>query len=261
MLLTVLLVCLSSLATSVLYWLCPALSLWWRLPVWLGCYVAIALVYILAVVAAFLLLPQRDPSPRTQHVTHRFIEWTLAWVLLMLGYTVTVEGKERLPRRPYLLVGNHRSAFDPLCTAAALTDENVVFVAKPGVFKIPVIGSILRRLCFLPIDRENARNAVTTIKQAAHLIADIGLSVGIYPEGTRSKTGELLPFHAGSFKIASLAACPVAVVTVRYEKRPLWGKRVRLHVADVMDADYVAANNTAAMADRARDAIAADLEA
>lgn len=244
---------------TLIYCLCPSLSFWWRLPVWLGCYAAIGLLYIITVVTVFFLLPKREHSHRTQYVIHRFIEWTLSWVLLHIGYSIKTEGTERLPRRPHLLVCNHRSAFDPLCTLAALTDCNMVFVAKPGVFRIPVIGSILHRLGFMPIDRENARNAVATIKQAAHLIADVGLSVGIYPEGTRSKDGSLLPFHAGSFKIASLVKCPVTVVSIRYEKRFLWGKRVHLHVVDVMDPDYVAANNTAAMADRARVAITADL--
>ena len=127
--------------------------------------------------------------------------------------------------------------------------------------KIPVIGSVLERLCFLAIDRENARNAVTTIKRSAELIKDVGLSVGIYPEGTRSKDGNLLPFHAGSFKIAKLAGCPVAVVTIRYEKSGLlpWNKRVYLQVVDVMDEAFVAENNTAAMSERAEAAIREDL--
>ena len=260
MLLMILFACWSCFATSLLYTVCPSISFWWRLPIWVGFYLAVGLLYILIVIGSFLLLPKHDPSPRTQHITHRIIEWTLTWVLLLIGYSVKVEGKEKLPNRPYLLVGNHRSAFDPLCTAAALTDHNVVFVAKPGVFKIPVIGTIMRRLCFLPIDRENARNAVTTIKRAAELIRDVGLSVGIYPEGTRSKDGSLLPFHAGSFKIAKLADCPIVVATIRYEKAFLWFKRVHLHIVDVINENYVAENNTATLSERAEKAIREDLK-
>ena len=185
---------------------------------------------------------------------------TLRWVLVMLGIRVNVSGADKLPDTPYLLVGNHRSAFDPITTIAAL-ESHVVFVAKPAVLNIPIIGSILKRFCFLAIDRENPRNAVTTIKRSAELIKDVNLCVGIYPEGTRSKDGNLLPFHAGSFKIAKLAGCPVAVVTVRYEKGGLlpWNKRVHLNVVDEMDAAYVAESNTAAMTERAEAVIREDL--
>ena len=234
---------------------------WWILPVWIGFYVATSLLYLLLVIGGLLLfLPKGNPSPRAQRITHCIVKPTLRWVLLMLGVQTKVAGADKLPTTPYLLVGNHRSAFDPL-SAMPVIPSPIAFVAKPGVMKLPVIGKLMERLCFMPIDRENARNAVTTIKRAAELIKDVGLCVGIYPEGTRSKDGTLLPFHAGSFKIAKMAACPVAVMSVRYEKRGLlpWNKRVELHVVDVMDTDYVAQNNTAAMTERAEKALREDL--
>lgn len=261
MILTVLFASLSGLAMTILFALCPTLSFWWRLPIWLGFYVAVALVYLLVVVLGlYFFLPEGDPSPRRRHFTQRIVKLTLQWVLVMLGIQVKIEGANELPDTPYLLVGNHRSAFDPITSLAAFPDD-MVFVAKPSVLKIPIIGSILERLCFLAIDRENARNAVATIKRSAELIKDVGLCVGIYPEGTRSKDGNLLPFHAGSFKIAKLANCPVAVATIRYEKRGLlpWNKLVHLHVVDVMDATYVAESNTAAMAERTEKELREDL--
>lgn len=261
MLLTILFFCLGMSFTSLLYALDPTLSFWWRLPIFLGFYAAVALVYVLVVVfGLYFFLPKGDPSPECRHFTHGVMKLTLQWVLVMLGIRVTVSGADKLPDVPYLFVSNHRSAFDPLASIAAIS-SHIVFVAKPSVLKIPVIGSILQRLCFLAIDRDNARNAVATIKRSAELIKDAGLCVGIYPEGTRSKDGNLLPFHAGSFKIAKLAGCPVAVVSVRYEKRGLfpWNKHVLLHVADVMDTDYVAASNTATMTEQAEQVLREDL--
>lgn len=261
MILTLLFASLSGLAMTVLFALCPTLSFWWRLPIWLSLYVAIALLYILVVVfGLYFFLPKDDPSPKRRHFTHTIMKWTLQWALVMLGIRVKVTGADKLPDTPYLFVCNHRSAFDPIATIAALK-SHIIFVAKPSVLNIPVIGSILERLCFLAIDRENTRNAVTTIKRSGELIKDVGLSVGIYPEGTRSRDGSLLPFHAGSFKIAKLASCPVAVATVRYEKRGLlpWNKRVYLRIADVMDTGYVAESNTAQMTERAATVIGKDL--
>lgn len=236
-------------------------SLWWILPIWLGYYVTTALTcIILLILALYVFLPKGNPSPRLRRFTQALVKLVLSWVLVMLGIRTTVKDADKLPATPYLLVGNHRSAFDPLCSLVGFSSE-MIFVAKPSVLKIPVLGSVLERMCFLAIDRENARNAVTTIKRSAELIKDVGLCVGIYPEGTRSKDGNLLPLHAGSFKIAKLANCPVAVVTVRYEKCGLlpWNKRAYLHVADVMDADFVAESNTAAMAQRTEQVLREDL--
>lgn len=234
---------------------------WWILPVWVGFYLVTVLTYVLLVVGGlYLFLPQGNPSPRLQRFTHWLIKYTLRWVLVALGIRVDIQDADKLPDKPYLLVGNHRSAFDPI-TALTATESRLVFIAKPGVLKIPIIGSILERLCFLAIDRENARNAVTTIKRSAELIKDVGLCVGIYPEGTRSKDGNLLPFHAGSFKIAKLAECPVAVVSVLYEKGGLlpWNKRVHLRIVDVMDEAFVAESNTTAMAERCESALRENL--
>lgn len=236
------------------------LSPWWILPVWLGYYVAVALTCIvLLILALYVFLPKGNPSPRLRRFTHHIIKSVLSWVLVMVGTRVKVTGAYKLPTTPYLLVGNHRSAFDPLCSLVFFPDD-MVFVAKPGVLKIPVLGSILDRLCFMGIDRENARNAVTTIKRSAELIKEVGLCVGIYPEGTRSKDGNLLPLHAGSFKIAKLANCPVAVVSVRVKPRKhLPPSYVELRVIDVMDTAYVAASNTAAMAERTEQVLREDL--
>lgn len=250
MTLTMLFAGVSGIAMTLLFAFNPMMSLWWRLPVWLGIYIGLGILNILLVIGCVMLAPRSS---------HKWVQLTVHWVLLLLGYHVRLTGTEQLPATPFLLVCNHRSAFDPLCTIAVLARKQV-FVAKPGVFRIPVIGTLMRRLGFMPIDRENARNAVTTIKQAAARIREEGLCVGIYPEGTRSKTGELLPLHAGSFKIAAMAACPVVVAAIRYEKRGLWGKRVHLQIADVMDTDFVSANTTAAMADHAKTAISAAIQ-
>ena len=234
-------------------------SLWWILPLWLGYFLAVTLlVFILLLGGLYLFLPEGNPSPRLRRFGQFLIKLVMRWLLVMLGIRVKVSGADKLPDTSYLLVGNHRSAFDPIASLAAFSSE-LVFVAKPSVLKIPILGPVLGRLCFLAIDRDNARNAVTTIKRSAELIKDVGLSVGIYPEGTRSKGGSLLPFHAGSFKIAKMANCPVAVVSVRITKRGPLPSLVELRVVDVMDAAYVEESNTAAMVERAEQVLREDL--
>lgn len=259
MVLTLIFAAVASGSTALLW--SGGMAPWWLLPVWLGCFIATALLYVALLFGSlYLFLPKGNPSPRTRRVGQWCIKSLMRWLLVMLGVRVTVKGSDKLPDTPYLLVSNHRSAFDPITSLAAIQSP-LVFVAKPGVLKIPILGPLLERLCFQAIDRENARNAVTTIKRSAELIKDVGLCVGIYPEGTRSKDGILLPFHAGSFKIAKMANCPVAVVSVRYEKRGLlpWNKRTHLQVVDVMDEAFVADSNTATMSERAEKALREDL--
>ena len=239
---------------------CPVCSWWWLLPLFVLGYVAAVLAYIIPLFIWLALLPQGDPSPRLRRIVHVFVRLTVSWVTRLLGYRIRLTGTEKLPDCPFLWVGNHRSAFDPICSVAAMP-RDLVFVAKPGVLKIPVIGYLMKKVGFMAIDRDNARNAVATIKQAAHMVAEVRLSVGIYPEGTRSKEEGMLPFHAGSFKIASIAKCPVVVASIRYQKLPLWGKKVDIRILDVMDTDYVATNTTANMADRAVEILSADLYA
>ena len=132
---------------------------------------------------------------------------------LLYGH-IHVDGMEKLPKDGrFLLVCNHRSNFDPILTWQVMKERNLAFVSKAENFRIPIFGRIIRRCCFMAIDRENPRNALLTIEKAAKLIASDEVSIGIYPEGTRSKECVLLPFHNGVFKIAQKASVPIVVAS------------------------------------------------
>ena len=101
----------------------------------------------------------------------------------------------------------------------------------------------------MAIDRENPRNAILTIQKAARLLQNGEVCVGVYPEGTRSKTGVLLPFHNGVFKIAQKAGVSVVVLhvsgTERIAKRtPFRATDVRIKVLDVITSQRVCGEKT-----------------
>lgn len=126
-----------------------------------------------------------------------------------------ITGKELLPTdRKILYVGNHVSNYDPIITWHAFPNAKLSFISKASNFKLPWFGRFIRRCCFMDIDRENPRNAIVTINRAAELLKNQEVSVGVYPEGTRSKSTELLPFHNGVFKIAQKANVDIAVVSL-----------------------------------------------
>ncbi len=242
---------LSVAATAFVCLSVSSLSLWLALPLFVGFMIGWGLLYLLLLWLYTRFLPRQAGGK-----DHPFSRWllvqTIAWVLPYLRMRIKTEGIEKLPDVPFLLVGNHLSAFDPMVTIVALKDRNMAFISKPENMAIPFVGRWLSSCSYLSIDRDHPRNAVKTIHSAARFITERGLIMGIYPEGTRSRTGELLPFRDGAFKIATVAQCPVAVLTVRYEKRPLWGKTAVLQVVGVMDEAYVTANRTAAISATAR---------
>lgn len=170
-----------------------------------------------------------------------------------------VTGLEKLPSdtRKFLIVGNHCSNFDPIVTWYALRKWRPAFLSKDSNFNIPVVGAMVRRCCFLAIDREDPRKAMQTIQKAAAILERGEVSVGVYPEGTRSKDGSLLPFHNGVFKIAQKANAPVAVIALRgtqlvHRNYPLHRTDIYLDVLDVIDAEEVAHSRTAVLGDRVR---------
>ena len=132
----------------------------------------------------------------------------------VLRIRVYTSGLEKIPKNQKLMfVGNHRSNFDPIIEWLVLKPWDIAFISKGENFKIPFFGRIIRKCCFMPIDRENPRKALRTINKASDLLQSGEVSIGVYPEGTRSKTGELLPFHDGVFTLPKrpahrLSLCP-----------------------------------------------------
>ena len=131
----------------------------------------------------------------------------LVW-LIAAGKT-TVIGKEKIPTdRPVLFVGNHRSMLDVVICLSVIPFP-VGFISKIELEKIPLLRMQMRDINCLFLDRKDDRKALKVILRAIELVKG-GQSMFIFPEGTRSKEeGKFLPFHAGSFKIATKRLRPL----------------------------------------------------
>lgn len=212
-----------------------------------------------------LTVPTDRPIEKQNRICRFGCVTVISFVNFYAGLRIRLTGVEKLPTgERFLLVSNHRSLFDPLIVMDKLWRYNVSFVSKPANLKIPFAGRVAYAAGFLSIDRENDRNALRTILTAADYLKRDLCSIGIYPEGTRSKTAELLPFHAGSLKIAQKAKVPVAVCAVQgTEKirsfRLFSGIPVELHVLEVIPAETVCAMKTTELCDYIRTTIQADL--
>ena len=211
----------------------------------LGGLLALLILYVLFLgVCALLVSP--DKTYEKNSPFYRFLlESATAVAIKLLRIRVHISGIEKIPKdEKVLFVCNHRSNYDPLITWCALNKWKIAFVSKPENFKVPFFGRIIRKCCFLPIDRENPRKAIVTINKAAKLLKKQEVSIGIYPEGTRSKNCRLLPFHNGVFKIAQKAEAPIVVLSItgteKISKRtPFQHTDVYLDVLEVFPSENI----------------------
>jgi len=216
----------------------------WGILIAIGYDLALDALYLLVLLLSSLCLGKREPdhdSPVCRLITVK----TIQWILVTLRIPVTLEGRELLPEEPVILVSNHRSDFDPMVAMAAMPDRRIAYVSKPSNLSIPIAGNYVRRCSFLPIDRENPRAALRTMCRAATILKERGLDIGIYPEGTRSRTGGLKPYKEGAFFTAKRAAAPIAVMvtegTERIAGRAIIHRNpVRLRIVGVIPREDVA---------------------
>ena len=148
------------------------------------------------------------------------------WVL---GIDVATAGLERLDAvSPYVFMLNHQSFLDGPLLVTVL-DRPVRVIVKRFVFRIPVLGLGMRFVGYVPLDKEGVGEGRKRITRAASLVREKGYSFLIFPEGTRSWGGDLLPFRRGGFFLALETGTPIVPVTVKgtYELMPRGQKFVR----------------------------------
>lgn len=135
-------------------------------------------------------------------------------VIKIAGVKETVLGIENVPKdEAVLYVINHRSIFDIVLTYAKVP-RPTGYIAKKEMNKFLTLSTWMMFLHCEFLDRGNLRQGMKVIKRSAKNIQD-GISMAIFPEGTRNKTNEdMLPFHKGSFKIAEMAKCKIVPVVL-----------------------------------------------
>ena len=135
-------------------------------------------------------------------------------LLFLSGVTVEVKGLENiLAGKPQIFASNHQGAFDILALQAFIPIQ-FRWVAKRSLFKIPIIGWSMSLAGYVSMDRERAGSAYRSIETAAEKVRN-GICVLIFPEGTRSATGELLPFKRGGFLLAIKSGAPVVPLSIQ----------------------------------------------
>lgn len=146
----------------------------------------------------------------------RIVQWAFKVVALLSGVRLTVIGEEHVPTdQAVLYIGNHRSFFDIVLTYARCPSLTG-YIAKKELLKVPLLSRWMKFLYCLFLDRSDIKAGLKMILTAIDYVKQ-GISIMIFPEGTRNKNAsecDLLPFHEGSFKIAAKTGCPIIPVCI-----------------------------------------------
>lgn len=129
------------------------------------------------------------------------------------GVRLTVEGVEYLPAQgPVVYMSNHQGNFDIPVLFAGLPIQ-FRWLAKAELFRIPLFGLTMRIAGYIPVERKDRRLAIQSMNLAVQRVG-AGTSIMIFPEGTRSPDGELLPFKKGGFVLALQAQAPIVPIAI-----------------------------------------------
>ena len=144
----------------------------------------------------------------------RIVQWGFRCVAFLAGIKLTVKGEENVPKdQAVLYIGNHRSYFDIIITYSRCP-RLTGYVAKDSMKKVPLLSVWMSRLHCLFINRSDVKEALKTILAGIDNIKN-GISMCIFPEGTRNKTEDLmLPFKEGSFKMAEKTGCLIVPMAI-----------------------------------------------
>jgi 1-acyl-sn-glycerol-3-phosphate acyltransferase len=150
---------------------------------------------------------------------------------------ISVHGRENLPpsnsnsdgnsnnKSTFVIMSNHQSHYD-VAVIYYVLGSTIRMVAKRELFNLPVFGSAMRAAGFISVDRQNTGRAIASLEDAKEKLAS-GIPMWIAPEGTRSATGELLPFKKGGFVLSIATGAPILPVSIRGTRDVLRAKGMR----------------------------------
>lgn len=205
-----------------------------------------------------------DAHGRWQHGCAR----TWSWLILKTSRVrLSVEGLENVdPHQTVIFCSNHPSAMDIPILFVSLPVQ-FRFLAKRVLFHVPFLGWHLRRSGHIPVDRGRPREALKGFDQAAKRIKE-GRPVVVFPEGSRSRTGEMLPFKSGTFYLAILSGVPLVPVTIIGSREVLKPHslhirrgHVRVVIHKPMSTDGLTVHDAGTLSKRVREVIVSGFEA
>ena len=195
-------------------------------------FVTLFLIVSIPIQLVLVIIKQFNPWA-VKKASLAIVGWAFKVVKFLSGTKLTIIGEENVPKdEAVLYVSNHRSIFD-IILCYPRVPRPTGFISKKEVKKVPILGYWMMFLDCLFLDRSDIKKGFEMVMTAIDK-AKNGISIFIYPEGTRNKTDEpLLEFHKGSFKIAQRAGCPIVPVVINHSRDVLESHSPRIKKANV----------------------------
>ena len=233
---------------------------------WILVPLTIQLFIWLVLIIACLTIPM-DKKYETPSNFYRGLFNLGYWSICKLGRVrIHASGLEKIPHgTKFMLISNHRSKFDNMIHSIVLHKEPVAFISKPENFNIPIGRHFMVRQLYMSIERGNPRSGIQTIQKASEYIKNDITSIGVFPEGTRSKDETLMDFKPGCFRIAEKTGCPIVIGvtqgTQNIHKNFPWKKTdVYFDIIKLLSSNETAGKKTVELSDYAHDLISSYLE-
>lgn len=193
-------------------------------------YVTIWVIFatlVLGIVVMVLSIFVKSGNP-----LHKIARFWGRSILVASRIKVTVEGLSGIdPQRPYIFMSNHQSNFDIPVLLGHLAVQ-FRWLAKVELFKIPIFGHAMRKAGYINIDRNNRKSAIKSLEVAAEKIKN-GVSVLIFPEGTRSQDGKIQRFKKGGFVMAIDSGVPIVPVVISGAHAIMTKGKFRVHPGQI----------------------------
>ena len=179
----------------------------------------------------------KQPEPIQMAKTKRTVIYSIVvflyWIIVKLIFFMRFEGRENIPKdKNVILMGNHQCLLDPVTLALCARDREIHFMGKKELWNNRVLGWVFTKVHGFPVDRGNMD--MGAIRTAMNVLKG-GETLGIFPEGTRSKTGYMLPLLSGASMLALRSGCEVIPVYIDGRYKPFRRMTVRVGRAVEMD--------------------------
>ncbi len=176
-------------------------------------FIGVPLFFVYTLILSSIIIVYGMFNPASPIHDHIVKHWSHLF-LKIPPVRLEVEGIEKIdPSQRYVIASNHLSQFDiPLLFSVLPLHGR--FLSKKEVFKIPLLGRAMRTIGIIEIDRASGTSSRQAIVEGVKIAADRGYSLIVFPEGTRSTNGDLLPFKKGAFRIAIDTGLPLVPVVI-----------------------------------------------
>lgn len=234
----------------------------WSIWTWFVLVVAIIVITPMVAVIRLVTMPF---DPGAYHAGRMFRQIGVVMEKLSPLWTFTVSGSvPNDPRRPYVVVANHESFVDILLLCHVPMETK--WMSKSDFFKFPLVGWCMRMVGDIRLDRDDKKSGIAALKESRDRL-DKKVSVMIFPEGTRSQTGELGEFKDGAFRLAVQAGVPILPLAVVGTRDALvkhdwrFGRsRAEVRVLDPIPTDGLTKADVPELRDRTRELISRTLD-